>query len=133
MAIPWLTLLKTVPWADVIAHTPAVAHSARKLWNSVSGKPPVAQVQEAETEVPQPSGDDAMIELRADIRALKASATQLHQQMLASTELIKELAEQNTALIKRVEVTRLRLRWLTAALAVVAVLALAGLVLSLAG
>ena len=33
MAIPWLTLLKVVPWSDVIANAPKVADGARKLWN----------------------------------------------------------------------------------------------------
>jgi hypothetical protein len=34
--------------------------------------------------------------------------------MLASSELIQSLADQNTQLIKRVEVNRVRLLWLTA-------------------
>jgi hypothetical protein len=53
--------------------------------------------------------------------ATEAAVADLRQQMLASSELIKELAEQNTQLIKRVETNRKRLLWLavfTAALAI---------------
>jgi hypothetical protein len=48
----------------------------------------------------------------------------LHQQMLASSELIQALADQNTQLIRRVEVNRVRLLWL-AALLLALVMALA--------
>ena len=39
----------------------------------------------------------------------------LNQQMLASSELIKELAEQNAQLVKRIEANRKRTLWLAAA------------------
>ena len=34
MAIPWLTLIKVVPWTDVIANAPKVVEGAKKLWGS---------------------------------------------------------------------------------------------------
>ena len=52
--------------------------------------------------------------------------------MLASSELIKALAEQNTQLIRRVEANRVRVLWLAAAIAVVGVVAVASLALTLA-
>ena len=53
--------------------------------------------------------------------------------MLAFSELIQSLAEQNTQLIRRAEVNRLRLLMLASVTAVVAVVAVIGLTLSLAG
>jgi len=41
MAIGWLTVLKMVPWGDVIENAPKVATGAKKLWQNV-GKKPVA-------------------------------------------------------------------------------------------
>jgi len=55
----------------------------------------------------------------------------LHSQMLASSELIKALAEQNAQLIQRIENNRVRLLWLSAVTALVAIAALPGLLLAL--
>jgi hypothetical protein len=131
MAIGWLSVLKGVPWGDVISNAPKVADGAKKLWSSVSRKT-------AGTEAPAsagPSGADpapqTIDELRARIDTLESAAAGLHEQMLASSGLIKSLAEQNAQLIEGVAANRVRLGWLAAALAVVAVLAIAGLALAL--
>jgi hypothetical protein len=51
--------------------------------------------------------------------------------MLASSELIKALAEQNTQLIQRIETNRIRLLRLSAATAVIAITGLLVLVIAL--
>ena len=38
MPISWLTVLKAVPWGDVISNAPVVVDGARKLWNNVGRK-----------------------------------------------------------------------------------------------
>ena len=47
MAIPWLAVLKIVPWNDVIRNAPQLAETARKLWDASksgkSGKAPPAR------------------------------------------------------------------------------------------
>jgi hypothetical protein len=58
------------------------------------------------------------------VAELQVAVADLHQQMLASSELIQALADQNTQLIRRVEVNRVRLLWL-AALLLALVMALA--------
>ena len=50
---------------------------------------------------------------------MQASVTALKEEMQAATELIKALAEQNTALVQRIELNRKRLIRQTAALAIV--------------
>jgi hypothetical protein len=45
---------------------------------------------------------------------LQLVTADLHQQLLDCTGLIKSLAEQNTQLIRRVEVNRRRVLWLAA-------------------
>jgi hypothetical protein len=123
MAIGWLTLLKHVPWSDVISSAPAVADGAKKLWSAAARKPqaaaePVAQAPGART--PQA---DAVTTLQAQVAALEASAADAHGQIIAMSELIKALADHNAEMIKRVEANRVRLAWLSFALAFAAVVA----------
>ena len=113
MAIGWMTVLKLVPWGDVIENAPKVANGAKKLWQSVGKKPvPAAPVPP----VPDTLGSapPAVAALQAQLSELQVAVADLHQQMLASSELIQSLANQNTQLIKRVEANRVRLLWLAA-------------------
>jgi len=84
MALSWLSVLKAVPWTEVISNAPKVAEGARKLWKSVG------------------------TQLLNRTRHLERTVEDLHQQLQQSTELIKTLAEQNTQLVERVEMNRVR-------------------------
>lgn len=118
----WLTVLKLVPWTDVIKNAPAVADGAKKLWKSV-GKNEAAEAGETPASPASPLStlpeSQAIALLERQIGALEITVDELHQQMRESSELIKALADQNTQLIKRVEVNRRR------------ILVLAGVVLAL--
>lgn len=124
MAISWLAVLKAVPWSEVIGNAPAVAEGAKKLWGTVSGKanapvqPPPAAASPAPGSTP----------LQSRVALLDAAVSDLHAQMLASSGLIKALADQNTELIRRIETLRVRLLWLAS---VVGVMAVVGAVLLL--
>ncbi len=113
MAIGWLTVLKMVPWGDVIENAPKVASGAKKLWQTV-GKKPVAAAPVAPAHGVLRSESPAVAALQRDVTELQVAVADLHQQMLVSSELIQSLANQNTQLIKRVEVNRVRLLWLAA-------------------
>jgi type IV secretory pathway component VirB8 len=65
------------------------------------------------------------------VLSLETATQDLHEQMLASSELIKALAEQNTQLIRRAEVNRVRLLLLAGITAVLAVATVIGLTLVL--
>jgi hypothetical protein len=125
MALGWLSVVQHVPWTDVIANAPKVADGAKKLWGAVSKKPgasgPVSGRDLRSGE--EGGGRISGAELQARLVAAEAAAAELHGQMLASSELIKTLAEQNARLIEHVERQRRQLRW-------VAGLAAASLVLS---
>lgn len=105
MTLPWLAVLKSVPWSDVISNAPVVADAAQKLWKVVSRK--------AATPVrPQPVASQqagAATEMR--LTALEAEIANLNNEMLETSKLLKELADQNALLIARVEANRKRLRW----------------------
>lgn len=131
MAIAWLTVLKAVPWVDVISHAPMVADGAKKLWSSVAKKVPAAEQADAQAGaslVPQPA---SAAELEARLASAESMVAGLHEQMLASSALIKDLAEQNAQLIVRIEANRVRVRWLTAATLVLGLMASTALVMAL--
>ena len=132
MAIGWLAVLQMVPWSDVIKNAPKVADGAKKLWSSVGKKSasPDQEPDEAASVQLTPEGK-VIATLQAQVLSLETAAQDLHEQMLASSELIKALAEQNTQLIQRAEVNRLRLLLLAGVTAVLAVAAVIGLTLVL--
>ena len=122
MAIGWLTVLKAVPWSEVIHNAPVVVDGAKKLWGSVSRQPqPAAATPTTE----RPSNPVPLLEGRID--ALEAALADQHAQLLASTELIKALADQNAQLVGRVDALRRLLTWLGAAGALIALVAASGL------
>jgi hypothetical protein len=125
-------VLQLVPWTDVIKNAPKVADGAKKLWQTVGNKPP-PPAETTGTSVRLTPEGQAIAALQARLLTLENATQDLHEQMLASSELIKSLAEQNTQLIRRAEVNRLRLLALASVTAVVAVAAIIGLTLSLAG
>lgn len=128
MAIPWLAILKSVPWTDVINNAPKVADAAKKLWSSVSKKSsaePQSVIVSANTAETPP-----IATLQTRLVSMEAAIADLHNQMLASSELIKSLAEQNAQLIKRIEDNRVRMKWLTVAVVALVIIAVVGLLRS---
>ena len=116
MPIPWLTVLQAVPWGEVIRNAPKVADGARTLWNKAAG--PARPVSPE----PASAAPPTVAQLQDRLQASAAAVAELQAQMLGATQLIKELADQNTQLVRAVEVQRRQLRWLAG----VAVLLLVG-------
>jgi uncharacterized coiled-coil protein SlyX len=129
MAI-WFTVLKAVPWSEVIRNAPKLADGAKRLWNAVATTSP-PEIPAADEKKPSlPPDARAIAELEARVASAEAAMSELRTQMLASSELIQGLAEQNTQLIKRIETNRVHVLWLAAATAVVAIVAAAGLLMA---
>jgi hypothetical protein len=127
MASNLFNMLKSVPWTDVISKAPKVADGAKKLWNSV-GRTPSGQASEETNLTASPAAGQSLAILATRIAAMETTTAELQAQMLASSELIATLAEQNTQLIKRLDVNRRRLLWLggfSAALVTVALVVMA--------
>lgn len=130
MAIGWLTVLQSVPWSDVISNAPKVAEGAKKLWKMVGRKSVPPESSEVSTQPAGLSEAPTLAVLSDRTAALEAAVADLHDQMLASSELIKALAEQNAQLI-RIEANRVRVRWVGAAVVALVMAALLGLLLAL--
>ena len=104
-----ITVLSNIPWGQVVENAPKVAEGALKLWNAVTSRKkqdskfnehPAAAAGETASEADQ---------LKARLVRLDDSVKSLQDQMQASSELIKALAEQNTQLVRRIELNRDRL------------------------
>jgi hypothetical protein len=135
MPVGWLSVLKVVPWGEVITNAPKVADGARRLWSAVKKTPATEPPEPATTEASNaaPSADaEAIAALQGQLGSAERAIVALQEQMLASSELIKALAEQNTELIRRVEAMRLRGRWLVGATVAIGVAAFAALGVALA-
>lgn len=130
MAIGWLALLAGVPWSEVIKNAPKVADGAMKLWKAIAKKPPGPEAYSSRPPAAAASASQAIAELEARSLALEAAVADLHGQMLASSELIKALAEQNAQLVLRIETNRRRLLWLSIVTAVLAITAVLGLLMA---
>lgn len=127
MPISWITVLQAVPWTEVIKAAPQIAEGAKKLWNTVSRKgPPVVPVP-----LPDPNRpldpEELISTLQTRVSLLETSLAELEEQMLASSELIKALAEQNAELVRGVELNRQHLRRITRIAALAGAAALGGL------
>ena len=121
MAIGWLALLKSVPWTEVVNSAPKIADGARRLWNAVGKKSsPAGKSADADAAATLPAEAQTLAALESRIARVEGVGADLQQQMRASSELIKALADQNSRLIESVGNLRRRVIWLAAALAAVA-------------
>ena len=130
MPIPWLTVLQSVPWSDVVRNAPKVAAGAKKLWDNVAHKGAAAQDPADTTSTVE--AEPTLLSLRADVMALRAASMRLQQQLGESSALVSELAEQNTQLIAGMDALRRKQKRMLWALLVVAAVALVALRLAFA-
>ncbi|KAB0663964.1 hypothetical protein F6V25_14205 [Oryzomonas japonica] len=126
----WLALLKNVPWSEVISNAPKVVDGAKKLWNTVAKRPSPPEISDSNVQSATSPGPQAIALIEARTLALEDAVANLQGQMRESSELIKALADQNAQLIQRIESNRVRTLWLSATTAVVAMVAVLGLLLT---
>ena len=93
MAISWIAALKLIPWSDVISNAPMVADGARKLWSTVAKKPAAPHPASGSRAVVSTEAE-AISALEVRVVAMESAVSELHTQMLASSELIQSLAQQ---------------------------------------
>lgn len=118
----WLGLLKIVPWSDVVSNAPKIAEGAKSLWGAVSKR-----IRAGDDEAAPGVDSSPENTLAARIATLEENQRELHAQLATSSDLIRSLAEQNAQLVARIDVLRLRLRWLAVALLLVGGVAVAAL------
>jgi len=113
MATGLFSVLRLVPWGEVIRNAPKVAEGAKGLWDKVSGRPvPPPPPVDDKVQGQLQAEAHAIMKLRAELQATETALSELQAQMLAATELINDLADQNAQLVQGVEALRRRLLWL---------------------
>ncbi|HZV61509.1 MAG TPA: hypothetical protein VFF75_03760 [Methylophilaceae bacterium] len=130
MAIGWLAVLQSVPWGQVIDNAPKIVNGAKKLWSSVSRKPDSEEAELPDIHALSGLNEDSEM-LRRRLTKLEQLTAELHEQMATSTVLIKELAEQNTQLIKHIEANRVRTLWMVVLCIIALISASAALAMAL--
>ena len=104
-----ITVLSNIPWGQVIDAAPKLAEGAGRLWEAAKNlrKSRSAPVDGTASSTASPPTDDE--QLAARVCELEGTVQELREQMQASAEVIKDLANQNSLLVQRIEITRRRL------------------------
>ncbi len=106
------TILKVasqIPWDKVIELAPSVAERAGTLWKSIKGKNKRQSVEESLVYSSYSTELSESDLLKARLERLEERAGSLEEQIQASAGLLKTLAEQNSSLVQRIELHRIRL------------------------
>jgi len=125
------TVLANVPWGQVIDAAPKVADGATRLWNSVTRRKADDSVEDRIVGAAVAVGaqaEDATSVLLGQVTSLQTAVDQLKDEMESASELIKALADQNAALIMKIELNRKRVYRHSVALALLAALLFAAVV-----
>jgi hypothetical protein len=136
MAIGWLAAFKAFPWSDAVAAAPSVVQAARRVWSSVrrTEGEAAAAAESARIKDRLSSHADALSILEARVVRVESRAIEIANEAVASSEVLKSLAEQNSQLVRAVENLHDRTRlllwlmgvWAVFTLVLVAWLALRG-------
>lgn len=130
MAAGWWTVLRTVPWSDVISAAPQVANGARRLWDTVNrnrqGMPdgPMGMAPEMAGQE-----EDVFDILIRSVERTDAEVTDLRNQMRSASEIIANLADQNAQLIAKMDAQRQKMTWMGVTAALSGLLSVVALVL----
>ena len=106
MALPWLALIKAVPWTEVVAHAPTVLNAAKKLWSPKSGQAPMARGA---------TGQAVPLSPEARLASLDEQLAEAQAQLAETNQLVRDMAEQQARMLVQIEDNRRtlrRTRWL---------------------
>lgn len=110
-----ISILSSIPWGQVVENAPRIAEGAAKLWKAATRKKtdqsPEGSTQAGATQSGTGGLNERFVAMEEHIRNLE-------EQMGASAELIKALAEQNALQVRKIELNSLRLRRLATATAI---------------
>jgi len=112
-----ITVLSNIPWGQVVENAPKVAEGAARLWKAVTRKKPDQSPDANAKAVVDAAQSDTEVMKRRFV-AMEEHILHLEEQMGASVDLIKALAEQNTQLVRKIELNSVRLLRLATATAI---------------
>lgn len=104
-----LKVASQIPWDKVIELAPTVAERAATLWNTIKSKNKRNSVDESSVYVSYSTELSESDIFKARLDTLEERVASLEEQIQVSSGLLKTLAEQNTGLVQRIELNRIRL------------------------
>jgi len=105
-----LAALANIPWGQVVDNAPKLAEGAARLMRAVSGlRKPKPAADEASGA--GPATPTELKALQLEVTELRHTVVDLQEQLQVSSQLLKDLTDQNIQLIQRVELNRVRLWW----------------------
>ena len=104
MAAGWWTVLKTVPWSEVISAAPQVATGARRLWDTVNRKPGAVDPATGLSPEMAAQEDDIIGLLIARSEQNDAELNDLRNQMRSASELIANAEKRAAQMIEEAKV-----------------------------
>lgn len=110
-----ISILSSIPWGQVVENAPRIAEGAAKLWKAATRKKTDQSPEGSAKAGATQSGTDGVNERFV---AMEEHIRNLEEQMGASAELIKALAEQNALQVRKIELNSVRLRRLATATAI---------------
>lgn len=122
-----ITVLSNIPWGQVVENAPKVADGAARLWKAVTRKKP-NQSPDANAKTVVDAAQSSTEVLKQRLLAVEEHMHHLEEQMSTSVELIKALAEQNTQLVRKIELNSVRLLRLATATAIGAIALLGSII-----
>jgi hypothetical protein len=111
MSSAFLSILKKVPWNEVITRGPQLAEAASGLYDSVRARFAGAREAPVEATAEAPADPAAPLDVEALLAPLRARVETLEAELVKSSRVIAELGQQNTALIAQLEQQARWLRW----------------------
>lgn len=109
MAIPIFSLaaaFKALSWQDVIVHAPMLWNGAKQLWNKVAEKETETVKSPLEEVVASQSMTLSGLSTRID--TTEARVKELEHEIVLASEIVKSLTEQNTYLVRAIDILRAR-------------------------
>ena len=97
MAFGWITVLKIIPWKDVLENAPHIAKAAKNLY---AGRKDNTSPGTADSSVP--TSDSENIESR------DSRLHELEGEILDLNSVVRSLAKQNVRIVEAIEVLRIR-------------------------
>ncbi len=101
----WLRAIRAVPWTDIVAAAPMVLGSARKVVSALQTKVQATRTVAPADAAPRP--DDPQL------RVLHERVADIETDLVAATEIIRNLADQHAQVVSALEALRQKTRVLT--------------------
>ena len=119
MPIPWSTLIKVIPWTELVTAAPKIVEQARRIAAAARRSRAEAAPAPAPAAPAEPG-----VTLETRVARLESQIVAMSEEEVSSAELLKSLADQNAQIVAALQAVNARARRLVIAVAVLEALVL---------